>query len=81
MTMLDRKQMNCLLKQVRCHVHLCVSLNMHVLTLALTQFACMSMGTGEEFLKIEDEDDQGWCRGMMDGGKEGLYPANYVEVV
>lgn len=37
--------------------------------------------SGEDFVKIEDEDDQGWCRGIKDDGSEGLYPANYVEMV
>jgi len=35
---------------------------------------------GDCFEKLEDEDEQGWCKGRKDG-KVGLYPANYIEVI
>ncbi|CAF0815517.1 unnamed protein product [Rotaria sp. Silwood1] len=40
----------------------------------------LSFKQGDIFTKLEDEDDQGWCKGRV-GNRIGLYPATYVEAL
>eukprot|EP00050_Salpingoeca_kvevrii_P008282 m.301959 g.301959 ORF g.301959 m.301959 type:complete len:538 (-) comp14977_c0_seq1:426-2039(-) len=41
----------------------------------------ISFAAGDIITQIEEEDEQGWCKGIHPNGSIGLYPANYVAVI
>lgn len=58
---------------------MCIVARLHIrLPPIFKSIICYTLG--EEFEKLEDEDEQGWCTGRKDG-RVGLYPANYVQLV
>lgn len=79
MTMKDRSRMSWASKQVhsRNSKTLCNSVPVCFWNTNINPFLFLS--PGDEFTKIGEEDDQGWCKGRLKEGQTGLYPANYVE--
>jgi len=41
----------------------------------------INLQPGLRFIQIQAEDDQGWCKGRLENGTVGLYPANYVKAL
>lgn len=41
----------------------------------------LTFKTGDVLIQLEDEDEQGWCKGRLESGRRGLFPANYVESI
>lgn len=39
----------------------------------------LTFKAGDRLYRLEDEDEQGWCKGKTEDGKVGLYPANYMK--
>lgn len=41
----------------------------------------LSLVAGMKLFRIEEADEQGWCKGQLESGTEGLFPAEYVKEV
>lgn len=41
----------------------------------------LTLLAGTQILRLEDVDDQGWCKGQLPDGVVGLFPAEYVKEV
>ena len=48
--------------------------------MVITHILYLCYFSGDEFEKLEDEDEQGWCKGRLNG-RVGLYPANYCSEI